>query len=398
MRWRRSASSNAAACTRRTLSYGRRWRPATPRRRRTSAARRPTPSQGELGWAQSKLDRALRIQDRTRAELAAFDEECRVRRLKITEKLEEDRDRVGKHRRALEELQLEAGAELVSPSRAAAGGREACDRAAASLRSTAPRAVALVQSLPEDSAARSEANLLLADLASLQAQLERAAQEEGRPEKFDIADGASEWSESHELGTSDAADHDGAGRASNVANPPRWRAEGHGRWQSGKGRLEAADLSAGKGPAGCGAACGQPAPPQAMAQSAPTETPPRIIRGEGRTCGDGGACGDERDAKLRRGQEEADSAGAAAAAQDSINALELLQQHAAGAAAGFGTPCGVRLAAQQHARHVERVVSLATEQGVQPVTEDGQDLIVLGPDDLRTWARKHLSGKTEAWW
>ncbi len=358
----------------------------------------PHPVARRMGWAQSKLDRALRMQDRTRAELAAFDEECRLRRLKLTEKLDEDRARVGKHRRALEDLQVEAGAEMFSPNGAAAGGKEACDRAAASLRSAAPRVVALAQSLPEDSPARREVNLLLAELSTLQSQLDQAAWDKGGAENFDIADGESEWSESHELGTTDAGGPADAGRGSSAVAPPGWRAEGHGRWQNGKGRSGAADPPEGKGSASSGADCGQPAPPQAPTQAAPAVVPPRVIRGEGRTADGDGECGDERAAKHRRGQEEADSARAAAAVQDANNAMELLQQHAAGAAAGFGTPNGVRLAAQQHARQVEKVVMLATDHGIQAVTEDGQDLIVLGPDDLRAWAKKHLSGKTEAWW
>ncbi len=372
----------------------------------------PHPVARRMGWAQSKLDRAFRLRDRTLAELAAFDEECSARRWKITEKLEADKARVAKHRDALEELQMEAGAELLSPSRATGGGREACGKAAGSLRDAAPRAIALAQSLPEGSAARGEANLLLADLASLQAQLEQAARDDDGPETFDIGDCASEWSESHELEASGAAIEGGMAEPSKPPSPPRWKAEGHGRWQNGKGRSGPADSASGKGTSDRGAADGLSAPPPPGAPTAPTETsasaprqesgeqqPPRVIRMDGNAgSSDGGAGGDERAAKHRRGQGEAESAEAAAAAQDACNARELLQQHAAGVAAGFGTPNGVRLAAQQHAKHVDKVVALATEHGVQPVTSDGQDLIMLGPEELRNWAKQHLAGKAEAWW
>ncbi len=97
-------------------------------------------------------------------------------------------------------------------------------------------------------------------------------------------------------------------------------------------------------------------------------------------------------AKLRKGQNSSDSEEVAAAVLQTRSAVELYQQQAAGAAAGFNTPSGVHLAAQQHARHVAEVVNLATEQGVQPLTDDGLDLIMLGPDELREWARDHLSG------
>ncbi len=48
------------------------------------------------------------------------------------------------------------------------------------------------------------------------------------------------------------------------------------------------------------------------------------------------------------------------------------------------------MAAQLHASHVAEVVALATDRGVQPLTADGLDLIMLGPEDLRAWVKVNL--------
>ncbi len=84
--------------------------------------------------------------------------------------------------------------------------------------------------------------------------------------------------------------------------------------------------------------------------------------------------------------------------QNAKKALDLYQQQVAGVAAGFGTPCGVQPAGQRHAQHVAQVVALATDQGVQAITDDGQDLIMLGPEDLREWVRSHVADAAEAYW
>ncbi len=196
-----------------------------------------------MGWAQARLDKARKSRDKTRAELAAFDADCLARRQRILDKLDEDNARVSKHGEALEELQMEAGAEVFSPARGADGGKEACERAAGSLREAAPRVAAIAESLPEGSPARSEVHLLVAEVSSLQAQLEQAASG-GHPETFDIGDDASEWSESHDLQPSWGIKDGGKGPPS---TPPRraaqrrrgsanWGSSGHGYSASPHGR------------------------------------------------------------------------------------------------------------------------------------------------------------------
>ncbi len=314
------------------------------------------------------------------------------------------------------------------------------------MRNAAPRAAALAESLPEGSPARGEANLLLAELASLQAQLEQAAAAtaEGAYEAYNIWDQESAWSESHELEAHDADLGGDTGQPSAPRTAPGWRPDGAGRWQKGKGRhdgagagtaaataaaapatsAERAAAGGGKGTLAQGAEGSATSAHSPLATTAVTATPPRApscnpagsgplaaaegppmqaavgagVRDQASGAAIGGRRGDggEQQAKLRRAQEEADSAEAAAAVQNTRNALELQRQQAAGLAAGFGTPEGMQLAAQQYAQHVAKVVAAAIERGIQPITPEGEELIMLAPEDLREWERKHL-GEQPYW-
>ncbi len=361
----------------------------------------PHPIARRMGWAQGRLDKAVKAQSRTQAELAAFDAEFRARRQRILDRLEEDRARVARHREALDILQAEAGAEVANPPRAADEGREACGKAAGDLREAAPRAIALLESLPEGSPARGEASALVDKLAELQARLEEAARASGGagPETFDIGDG--EWSEGDDVGPEGGDGIGGRNAQGPTARAARWNADVHGKWKKGS-----APRVGGKGLAACGAE-GGPRGPTSGSNLAGTQAgtevqsqgkgPPTPAKDQGDGGGNGGGGrtrqGDDGQpaCKHLRAQGEAGASEPAAAARDAQRAAELYRQQAEGAAAGFGTPAGVQLAANQHTKHVAEVVQLAMEQGVQPVTAEGADLIMLGPEELRKWVQDNLA-------
>ncbi len=75
-------------------------------------------------------------------------------------------------------------------------------------------------------------------------------------------------------------------------------------------------------------------------------------------------------------QQAADEAAQAAAQQQ----LQLQQQQQAAAA-------------QQYAAHIAAVVARAIDAGVQPLTDDGQDLCVLDAQRLAAWVATHLDGE-----
>jgi hypothetical protein len=47
---------------------------------------------------------------------------------------------------------------------------------------------------------------------------------------------------------------------------------------------------------------------------------------------------------------------------------------------------------------VDRVTRAAIEQGVQPITDAGEELIVLGPQELEQWANAKLDRAKSQWW
>ncbi len=381
------------------------------------AARKPHPIARRMGWVQRSLDRAYRSQEKVRAEMAHFDEQVKIQRDKIIERMEQARARVHKHRAALEDLQVEAGAEVYTAKKIARDS-SVCAKLAGGMRDkVAPSVAALAAALTEGSEAHGHLNLLMAQLEGVQSELERhACDDDADHEAYDIGDDEyhsdDAWSESHDLAWGAGNSNATRAAARGPQELPRWQSEGHSRWNrggkgDGGGRTEAAATAA--APAvSAGTARATQHSPEGIA----TATPPRAPTGtEGATAtppaatsptGKGSALrsdqgdGAESASKHRRGQAAEDTADAYAAAQDTARALELMQhqQHAA-AAGSFGSEAAAQAAAQIHARKVAQVVTAAIAQGVQPLTADGEELIMLGPQDLSAWAAEHL--KHAAW-
>ncbi len=364
------------------------------------AARQPHPVGRRIGWAQRRLDRALKVQDRIRGELADFDQGVREQRAKITERLDQARERIQRHRSALEELQEEAGAEICAPKR---GGGELCARLAGGMRDTvAPNVAALAAALPADSEASRQMAILVGHLEGMQRELEAQVVVEeagGGHQTYNIADdgygdglsdagSGTEWSESHEIGDGGGGGGTGGDGGAGSAEAPTWRPRGHGRWNKvaeddmvvddrgdagGGGQGSAAAAGSG-GVAGTQPAAAAAAAATAAAAAAPTPATP--VAGTPLEPADGDD--DGRPNKARRGQGADDTADAHNAVR--ATALQCEQQAA------------IQAAGQMHAQRVAGVVAEAIRQGVQPITEDGEDLIMLDPQGLAKWANSHLTG------
>ncbi len=358
-------------------------------------SRAPRPVGWRLGKAQAKLDRAFKLQQRTRDELAAFDDECKAQRAKILAKLEQDRDRVSKHRRAVEDLQEEAGAEVLASKgpRASGVGTATCERVCGKLRETGPQFAALVAALPEGTAARSQADALAARLQALHEDLQKATDEAARRhEEYNIADDdarSEPWSESHEL--ADAADD---------AETTQWQAAGFGRYHRKPGGSDGGTAPAGKltAPAPLPPRGGQHSSSSGAGLAAPSPATAGSTDGQGM---------DEEGprSKHRRGQPPEDSQAAEAAVECTRRELGLqghqTQSTAAGSAELATAAAGAagdprQLAAQHHARLVDALVNRALSKGVQPITREGLELQMLAPEDLRKWADEFLGDDT-AW-
>ncbi len=382
------------------------------------ASRSPQPVGKRMGWAQARLDRAIRQQGRVVQEMAIFDSEVKIQRDKIGERLLAARARVSKHREALEALQEEA-ANLVQSSGERGRGRQICSRVVDGITTTvAPHIMALAATIPEGTAAAAKLQELMGQIEAIQVQLRSVAEDGGGPhagehpepraphQRFDIADGATSeaWSESHEL-DGHCADGSAAGAGSERGQPAEthWHTRGFGRWckAADSGAAAASAVAAGGGPSTLGAAAsltGEQAmpPPRAAARGRTLDSATEGAAAEGAAGGDrdgNDQAAEPPAAKARKGQTAEDSEDAAASVQQTRRAVEGMAQQAAAASAAAGTMDATALARHQsqiHASTVAAVINQAIAQGVQPVTEDGTDLIVLGAEALARWAAENL--------
>ncbi len=372
------------------------------------AARTPHPVARRMGWAQQALDRAMRSRDKVRDELAEFDAHTKEQRGLIEERLGQAMERVSKRRETLEALQEEAA--LDAPGyRKGKGTAEVCSQLAGGMRqSIAPRVAALASKLADGSEAQEQFNLLVAQLEGLQGRLDQHANDGDRGyEQYDIADEPSEaeWSESHDLPSTGARSRETGGtEPRGHVGPPRWRSEGYGRWgkggdsstrRTGKGTGQGDAVAAATAPSAMDTGATQGPSVTAGASAAQT----RIGAGGN---GRGRAGGDDESApppsKLHKSQETSAS-NDVRATDDNSRALELMQAQQGAAAAGeFGSQAAIQAAAQLHSRNVDRIARAAINQGVQPLTDTGDELIVLSPQELAQWAEAKLDRAEDQWW
>ncbi len=370
------------------------------------SSRPPHPVARRMGWAQRRLDKAMRARDRVRDELAEHDARAREQRDAILERLGQAMERVAKHREALETLQEEAATDAPS-TRKGNGAADICAQLAGGMRTEiAPTFEALAAEIPEGTAAHAHLSIIMAKLEGMQGKLEQVGSGVDGHQVYNMSEGdvqsEAEWSESHELGGSPVA------RTDVSTGPRQWSVKGHGRWSKEGGTHT---TRGGKSGSASGTVAPADAPrPAAPAPTVPANTAPTpsataqggstsaALKGDVGMSGRGGdADGDKPTEdqqppnKTRKGQDPADSALAHAAAQDTARALQLLESQRVAAAAGeYGSQAAIQAAGQLHARNVAQVVSTALEMGIQPLTESGEELIMLGPQELKEWTAKHM--------
>ncbi len=367
-------------------------------------AKQPAPVATRLRWAQAKLNRALEMAEATRAAIKQADDEHARLMAQLHDRRADDDARVRKRQLAVEELQREIGGGVGSTARPTGGDASALLEACGGLcNSVGPELAALAERLPDGSEEWQAVNRLLATLAVSQRRVEEAAGMH-QPQAFDIGDGdadeadeddldgmsvASQWSESRELGQgTDAApggqatggmgptaphhgdDWSGWGQAQWQAS--QWRTNQHGRWvrSSWADQWEAEHTQSSTGwDAGLQAASAQ--------------------GGARRSGGEHDEESGEPSAKHRRqitgATAGADGATPAKAGEEAATKT----QATAAAAAAIHSSAGPTGAAA-HEAQVSAIVERAIGQGVQPVTEDGSDLITLSPAQLARWASDNL--------
>ncbi len=362
-------------------------------------SKEPAPASIRLGRAQQKLDRAVSLQAEARRAMLDAEAAHRQKMSVLQSTLDECAERVKLRRQQLNAVQEEVGA----GSTQVAGARQAQQDAIRQVHETictevGPAIEALVERLETDAPAWATLNGLLGKLAASKATLESAAvQQPTQPTRYDIGDrgrdendGAdddgTEWSESHDIHeqareTEDACwgwdgwggerpcgtDHDQSMGTGDWWDTPtgrwggatRWRTSGHGQWT----RTNWADQL--------------------------EEEQDAMQRGEG-----------QPPAARRR----LDAAGGDQATKEAqVQAQQQQQQHQQQrqqqsdaqhaeprGAADAAAPEDPEEAKRRHNARVNRIVEMAVEAGVTPLTKWGEDLLVLDPAQLDAWVAECL--------
>ncbi len=362
----------AAACSARDAAE-RAWR----------EAKDPTPLSVRLSRGQAKLDRAIALQADTRAAMQKLEAEYKAQLAVLEEKMAEDRERVRLRRQQLEQVQAEAGAGASVGGDVQHAGREVARKVHnAMCNQMAPAVAALVEQVDSESQAWQVLNGLLCQLATSQHELQQAfepqapskprqqrsqsQQQQQQPCTYDIgdhsghehgADGdASEWSESHDLrGQVNAeADCDGWGRWSySPADAAQDQTMGSGEWWD-EPRWNARTKWS---PSGYGQWTRT-----SWADSWEEERRDEDEAGQGA-------------AKHRRTSEPAMAPATAAAESSAVGNV----------AAGRETELAAAARLRQYNERVDAIIARAIELGIQPLTEDGEDLKVISPAQLDEW-------------
>jgi hypothetical protein len=349
-------------------------------------AKDPAPPAVRLSRVQDKLDRAVAAQAESRSAIVELERAHKERLAELQAKLDDDTERVRLRRRQLEEVQDEIARGGAGDRSRAKQGRAVQEVHATLASKVAPTISALVDQLESSTPAWTILNGLLGTLSSSQSLLEDAMASTPPTQTFDIGDGegaaggdddgsdrdegsGTDWSESHEMcDVRDAheerpqhrgdAQGQGSGWAGNSGtaraveaggwwqlsrdeweNGVRWQECGHGKWA--KARANWADTWAEESG---GMDCGdddhdhdQPAAARRRLGPAPQDPP------KGTSHGADGGSDPTRDDTQRR-----------------------------------------------HAERVQRIVEAAIEAGIQPLTSSGEELQMLGPNQLEAWVAENL--------
>ncbi len=363
-------------------------------------SKEPAPASVRLGRAQQRLDRAVALQAQARR--AILDAEAAHRAKMETLQLEMDNctERVRLRREQLGAVQAEVGAGT-APTAAAGQAQQAAIRKVHEAISgqVGPAIAALVEQLGTDAPAWTTLNGVLGTLAMSKATLEGAVgPQPPQATQFDIGDGTdrdrdqdamgdgeSDWSESHEIPAPRQGaeywgkDWQGWGAEQQQATgddqsmgtgewwdcpahrwpeAPRWRARGYGQWT----KASWAD---------------QLEEEQDVAEDRDGQPPAARRRLD--------AAGGDQATKDVHGPEQARPTPQLQAPQGAE------AQRGAPGAAGGGTDRGdPEEAARRHRARINRVVEMAVEAGVTPLTKHGEELLVLDPAQLEAWVAECL--------
>ncbi len=354
-------------------------------------AKDPAPTAIRLSRAQARLDRAVAAQAETRRAMLELERAHRAKMEELQSKLDEDAEKVHQRRQQLREVQTEIAGDGGHHEAKPWQGAAVQQVHTALCGTVAPTIAALVEQLDSSTPAWGVLNGLLGTLSDSKHLLEQAiAPRPPATTTFDIGDGEggqegqerdatsdSEWSESHELhagpGRRRQGQGDGGaqgsswlghgsrrGDADGGSQPMdteewwssshdawhtgvRWEACGHGKWA--RARQSWADAWESE-----------------VAQDDDADAPPAAAR-----------------RRLEPAPQPAPTGAVVASSEKKDGAAEAEEGQKA------------------HLDRVHRIVSAAIDAGVQPLTAQGEELLVLDPNQLAAWAEENLPPNGQHW-
>ncbi len=371
----------AVACATRDAAEAR-WR----------GAKEPVPTAIRLSRAQNRLDRAVSAQADTRTAMLELEKTHRAQMAELQSKLDDDTERVRQRRQQLREVQAEIAGDSDGVRGAAARQGAAVQQVHTAIcRTVAPTIAALVEQLDSSLPAWGMLNGLLGTLTDSKNLLERAIAPQPEARTFDIGDeevqrdgqthgeedSDAEWSESHELRDGPASQlHDTGGGA---ARGSTWQGHVQHGGSDGDG-YQPMDTDEWWGGArddwGAGVrweACGH----GKWARTRPSWA----------------------DAWENEAAQEEDADTQRAATRRRLEPAPQATPGTAASADGDGTAHGEgdEERRKSHEARVQAVVEAAINAGVQPLTASGEDLVVLGPNQLAAWAEENLQSNGADW-
>ncbi len=351
-------------------------------------AKDPVPTPIRLARAHAKLDRALELQSEAHSALLDYERLHQEKLAALRAKLQEARERVATRREQLEDIQGEVGAEAQGGRGATAQGAAAAKEVHQTICGTvAPTIAALVEQLDTSTPAWTVLNGLLGTLSTSSATLERAFAQGRGAQRYDIADAAdnaaggtqedrrdscSEWSESHELpGGGGTERNGGAGGGATTA----WAPAGGGSW-GGEHGDDCMDTDEWGGSDYHDPYWGAASRWEACGHSKWTRAPT-----------------DWADAWEREHTRPAEAGEQPPAARRRLEPAPATPQLAGGKEGSQGPTDEAHLIEQRKRQHAERlqcIIQAAIDAGVQPLTQQGEELQFLDPHQLDAWVAEHL--------
>ncbi len=337
----------------------------------------PAPPAVRLGRAQSKLDRAVVLQSEARQAMLDEERGHRERMSALQATMDECTERVTMRKRQVQEIQAEVGAAGGNGGRAQRAHIEAIKAVHGTIcDDVGPTLAALAEQVGTEAPAWATLNSLLVKLAASKATLESATAQPAA--RYHIGEGEdswetwTDWSESHDVqgqhwGHGDAhqaqdqwgeqaphevAQDESMGTGEWWDSPTRrwgaaarWQSNGYGQWS----RASWADQL------------------------------------EDEMDDDDNGDGQPPTARRRLG----DQAGEETQQRQSTQPQQPLPPTPQAASTG-GPSSDAQERQRKHHERVNRIVELAVESGVTPLTTSGEELLVLGPEQLEEWIATHL--------